>query len=332
VLTIGTFDGVHVGHLALIQRARALAASAEERGGGARGSGGEVVAMVFDPHPLSILRPECEPPRLTTFQQRRRLLESAGADRVIRVAPSEALFSQDAATFARNLAREHKPAAIVEGAAFRFGRHREGSIDTLRQLGPELGFLCEIVGPVEAVLTDHTIVTASSTIVRWLVSNGRVRDAAVVLGRPYSLGGVVVRGDRRGRTIGVPTANLQTACLVPADGVYAALARLEDGREFPAGVHVGERSTFDDHHRTVEAHLIGAPTRRQRAKEGQAGVIEGLQEYGWGIELELVAWLRDQMKFESVAALVDQMKRDCGRAAEIIAAERGRRAWQEAAS
>ncbi len=130
----------------------------------------------------------------------------------------------------------------------------------LAELGARLGFRTEVVESVEVVLNDHSIVKASSSICRWLVQQGRVRDVATVLGRPYRVGGLVMQGDRRGRTAGFPTANLAIEALPPADGVYAARATLPDGRTFPAAVNIGERPTFAGAARTFEAHLItGAP-------------------------------------------------------------------------
>jgi len=177
----------------------------------------------------------------------------------------------------------------------------------------------EVVRPVEVVLEDLTVARASSSLVRWLVRHGRARDAAAVLGRPHELRGVVVPGDRRGRTIGFPTANLRTDDLRPADGVYAAMARLEDGREFAAAVNVGSRPTFAGVEHRVEAHLLmeedggwapGSDGRSWRP-------VPGLPEYGWGLTLALVGWIRDQVRFDSPERLVEQIGRDLARMARI---------------
>jgi riboflavin kinase/FMN adenylyltransferase len=204
-LTIGNFDGVHIGHAALVHRAR-----------GEVGEGGRVVALAFDPHPAAVLAPGREPPRLTTFEQRSALLRAIGADEVVRLDPASGVLGQEAAAFLRHLAEWFAPTAIVEGPDFRFGRGRVGDVGLLQEQGRRLGFAVHTVAPVEVALTDQSIVRASSSVVRWLLSHGRVRDAAFVLGRSYELTGEVVPGDRRGRTIGVPTANLAAEQTLPA--------------------------------------------------------------------------------------------------------------------
>lgn len=304
-LTIGTFDGVHAGHRALARRARALA----DEGSG----GGRVTALVFDPHPATVVRPGGVPSRLSSFAMRERLLKEVGVDRVVRLEPTRELLSRSAAEFVEWLAGEYHPTVVVEGADFRFGRGRGGDVALLGEMGVKRGFTCDVVAPVDVVLTDHSVVTASSSIARWLVEQGRVRDAALVLGRSYAIEGTVSRGDRRGRELGFPTANIETEFLIPGDGIYAGRAVLPDGRAVAAGVHVGPRETFGDSRRVVEAHLLGVK------REAGGAAIEGLGEYGWPITLECVAWLRDPMRFESVGALVEQMRADCVRARAVVA-------------
>jgi riboflavin kinase/FMN adenylyltransferase len=157
---------------------------------------------------------------------------------------------------------------------------------------------------VEASLSDQHVVRVSSTMVRWLVQRGRMFDAATLLGRPYELIGPVVRGDRRGRTFDVPTANLDHGeCLLPADGIYAGTARHENGAAYPAAISVGTKPTFGDRPRSCEAHLIG---------------YDGaLDDYGWTLHLEIRSWLRDQIRYDDAGALVRQLKRDISRAAEL---------------
>lgn len=301
-VTIGNFDGVHLGHRALVARARAAVGD------------GRVIALAFDPHPATVLRPEAAPARLTTFEQRRSLLIEAGADEVIRLDPTPDLLALDPEPFLRRVVADHKPGVIVEGTDFCFGRARAGSIESLKGLGPALGFRAEVVEPVEVALTDQLLVTASSTIARWLIGLGRIRDAAAVLGRPYTISGVVRRGDRRGRQLGFPTANLETPLLLPADGVYAGRARLPDGRSFTAAASVGTRPTFNGLGRRLEVYLLDAPSE-------PSGAIHGLEEYGWTIEVELHAWVRDDLRFESVAGLVEQMRRDRDAAARIMGSD-----------
>jgi riboflavin kinase/FMN adenylyltransferase len=308
VVTIGNFDGVHLGHAALVRRARAIADAA--------GRSTRVVVMSFDPHPLTVLRPGAAPARLTTFERRCVLLGALGADECIRLEPTGALLGESAEEFITRVATELKPVAVVEGPDFRFGRGRAGDVAFLREAGKKLGFTMEVVSPpVEVVLDDHTVITASSTMARWLIERGRVRDAAAVFGRAYEMTGTVRQGDRRGRTIGFPTANLDAPCLAPADGVYAGLAHLPEGRAVPAAISVGTKPTFGEHARTVEAYLL----RDDGSKAWTP--IPGLPEYGWPLRLEFRHWLRDQLAFAGLGPLLDQMTKDIARTRELCTEE-----------
>lgn len=302
IITIGSFDGVHVGHAALLRRCRELAATHGDP---------RVVAMAFDPHPAVKLRPEAAPPRLTTWERRVELLKAAGADEVVRLEPTDELLGFMPDAFFERVVMPLRPTGVVEGPDFRFGKGRSGGIRTLQALGKGMGFGTHVVDPVEVALSDNTLARASSTMARWLVGHGRVRDAAIVLGRPYELVGEVVRGDRRGRTIGYPTANLKTACLSPADGVYAGLAHLDDGRTFAAAISVGTKPTFGGTERAVEAFLLAGE------QGGAWAALPGLPEYGWRVRLEFVAWVRDQARYGTLEALLEQMDRDCRRVVEL---------------
>jgi len=293
VVTIGTFDGVHVGHAALIRLARVIADRP--------GSTAHVVAMCFDPHPLTRVNPPAAPPRLTTFERRAELLGLAGADEVIRLEPTVRLLSLTPEEFIDHVVQDLKPVAIVEGPDFRFGRLRAGDVAMLESFGPKRGFEVHIASPVESVMTDCTVAAASSTLARWLVGEGRVRDAAAVLGRDYEVDGTVVKGDQRGRQLGYPTANVQTDCLLPADGVYSGVGVLPDGREIAAAISVGTKPMFDGAARVLEAHLLGRPN------------LSALPEYGWDIRVRVSHWLRDQMKFDSIDELKRQIESDCRR-------------------
>ncbi len=315
MVTIGTFDGVHRGHQALVQRARRMA----ER----TGLDVQVLAMVFDPNPMEVLRPCEAPARLSTFEQKAEWLRSAGADEVLRLEPTSALLHESPEEFVGIVRRAHGMVGVVEGPDFRFGKGRAGDVRTLTRLGGGGAFSVDVVEPVSVALNDHTIAPARSTMVRWLLNNGRVSDAARVLGRWHTVRGVVVRGDRRGRTMGYPTANIQTPCLAPADGVYAGRARLADGRVFTAAISVGSKPTFGEHARTVEAVLLGDSP--DPAADGLVGErapawapLPGLPEYGWTIDLEFAAWVRDQVRFDGLEPLLDQMARDCARISEIV--------------
>ncbi len=298
VLTVGVFDGVHLGHQALVERASRIA---EEHQGGAR-----VVALAFDPAPAAVLAPGREPPRLTTFEDRADLLLDAGADEVLRLEPTPGLLGLSPEAFVDYVLMPLRPIAVVEGPDFCFGAKRAGDVRTLAELGRQRGFRVEVVEPIEGDLDDQTMVPARSTRVRWLLEHGRVADAGRVLGRAYELAGEVLRGDQRGRTIGFPTANIRSEVMVPGDGVYACFADLGDGRAVPAAVNVGDRPTFDGIERRVEAHLIGF--------EPSAGA----PEYEWSLRLAFVSRLRDQVRFGLIEDLKAQLDRDVARAAELL--------------
>lgn len=303
VVTIGNFDGVHAGHRELIRRARSLASV----------SGAKVVALAFDPHPTSRLRPGNAPARLTTFERRAEMLREAGADEVLKLEPTDALLAMTPDEFVAMLVRDRKPVAVVEGPDFNYGKGRAGSIETLIDEGRRMGFEVEIVQPVEVALSDLSIVRASSTLVRHLIAQGRVRDASLVLGHPHEISGVVTKGDQRGRTIGVPTANIvqpsQQAVLLPAQGVYAAWARMPDGRRLAAAVNIGARPTFDAPEPRIEAHLMD-PVRGETAT--------GVPEYGWTLAIELVGWVRDTVRFSGLDALKEQLARDRVAALQLL--------------
>ncbi|MCA9290256.1 MAG: riboflavin biosynthesis protein RibF [Phycisphaerales bacterium] len=291
-LTIGNFDGVHRGHAALILGARE-----------AVGPDGSVIVLSFDPHPSAILRPHAVPARLTRFDQRREAAVALGADRVERLVPTPDFLAQTPHQFILEIVRRFNPRTIIEGPDFRFGHARSGTPDTLRQLGRDLGFETRILTPVTTDLADQSIVTVSSSMIRWLLQRGRVADAARLLGRPYVLRGTVVRGDQRGRDIGYPTANLDHGdLLLPADGIYAGTATLPDGRVHPAAISVGTKPTFaGDRPRVCETSIIGWNG--------------ALDDYGWTLDVAFHDWLREQVRYDSVDALVEQLGRDVARAA-----------------
>ncbi len=316
VITIGTFDGVHVGHAALVAAARRLADTHAAGRAGAVGSGRpSVVAMVFDPHPLTTIAPAAAPARLLSFDDKAARLRELGVDEIVRLEPCRELLDLSPEAFLDSLVVPRRPVAVVEGWDFCFGKNRTGDTNLLCTLGSGRGFATHVVEPVLVALNDHSVVRASSTLCRWLLANGRVDDAALMLGQPHALTGTVVRGDRRGRTIGFPTANLETTSLLPGDGVYAARARLADGRVLDAAVNIGERPTFAGAARTVEAHLIGGDGHRGGS---EWAALPGLPEYGWPLRLELVAFIRDQMRFAGLDALRGQLARDVVRIATTL--------------
>lgn len=293
-VSIGNFDGVHRGHAALIAAAR-----------DAVGPDGKVIAIAFDPHPSSVLPGRTPPPPLTSLDRRARLLREAGADEVRRLEPTTELLALHPEAFLGMVVDAFRPDYIVEGHDFRFGRGRFGDMALLEAAGDVLNFRALAVEGVEVELSDQTVVRASSTLARWLLARGRVEDLAAVLGRPFRLEGEINRGDQRGRTIGFPTANLHVATALPADGVYVALAHLPDGSTRTAAVNIGKRPTVDGTRRLVEACLLD--------DHGQPASLP-VNQYQWRLELDLLAWLRDQVRFPDVQALREQLARDCARA------------------
>ena len=295
VVTIGNFDGVHRGHRAVIDRARA---AADERGL-------PLVAVTFDPHPMAVLRPEHAPSMLSSLDARADLLAGAGVDHVL-VVP----FDRDVAGWSprefvdRVLVTALHAAAVVVGANFRFGHRAAGDVALLREVGAEAGF--EAVG----VELDGGPQVWSSTYVRTCLASGDVAGAAEALGRPFAVRGVVVEGDRRGRELGYPTANvpIDPAEAAPADGVYAGrLRRLDDGSTYPAAISVGTNPTFDGHReRRVESYVLDR---------------DDLELYGVEVEVSFLERLRGMVAFDSVEELLAAMTSDVEAAREVLQAD-----------
>ncbi len=287
-ITIGNFDGVHRGHAELVRSAR-----------NAVGQDGRIIVLVFDPNPMTVLRPTATPARLSTFSQRARWLREIGANDVVRIEPTREFLQQSPEQFIAACVDRWHPTVIVEGADFHFGRGRAGTIATLRESELRFGYRTEIVDSVEVALADQSLVRVSSSLVRWLLAHGRVQDVATLLGRPYEVEARIERGDQRGRTIGFPTANL-AGCehILPADGIYAGIAERIDGHAWygPAAISIGTKPTFGKHPRTCEAHLLDYD-----------GPVD---DYGWTIRLRFTHWMRDQLKYDGVDALIAQLHRD----------------------
>ncbi len=281
VVSIGNFDGVHRGHAALVARASAIAARV----------GGPVVAVVLDPHPAALLRPDRMPPKLTSLDRRAELLACAGVEFLVVVAIDREFLNLSADEFFRSLVRKKLHArGVVEGANFCFGRGREGTIETLASLCETHGLEFSIADPVYE--KGEMI---SSTRVREALAGGDLDAALVLLGHQHRIVGRVVSGDQRGRTIGFPTANLsEIEVLVPGPGVYAGFVQFENSREL-AAIHVGPNPTFDNQSADkVEVHLID-----------YTGDLYDLQ-----LTVDFVHRVRDIARFESPIALVAQLKRD----------------------
>lgn len=293
VLTIGNFDGVHRGHHALLKRARMLAAPQAAR----------VVVITFEPHPISVLRPDATPPCLTTVTHKLALLERAGADDVIVLRSHPELFAVSARGFFEQYIAVLRPRAIVEGPTFHFGRNRDGTVDRLREMASEQGMRAEIVDEVICHELPERPVINSSTI-RSALAEGRAEHANIKLGRAHRICGVVGHGESRGRTLGFPTANLDgVAELTPRHAVYAAVAQLDDGRLHLAAVNIGPQPTFEQLAPRVEAHLLEFE-----------GALSG-QKLG----LHLLCGIRPQRKFDDVDELVGQLHADVARVREMKA-------------
>lgn len=287
-VTIGNFDGVHRGHARLVRMAREAVDTVSQAG--------RVVVLSFEPHPLSVLRPRQAPPRLTDFNQRMRLLIEAGADRVVALEPTRQFLGQSAQDFITSMVQSHQPKVVIEGPDFRFGKGRAGTVDTLRQMGASHGFQTIVIDPVNATLSDHSTVVVSSSMIRWLIERGRMRDAARLLGRRYEIRGTVVVGAQQGRSLGIPTANVgQCEQMLPMDGIYAGTARRGEAA-YPAAISVGTKPTFGQHPRVCEVHLLD---------------YDGpLDDYGWDIRVSFDHWLRDQLAYADVQSLTSQITRD----------------------
>jgi riboflavin kinase / FMN adenylyltransferase len=291
VVVIGNFDGVHLGHQRVLARARE---TADERGL-------PVVAVTFDPHPMAVLRPEHAPTQLTAVERRAELLGEAGADHVLALPFDRDMASWSPEEFMQRVLVEAVHAAVVVvGANFRFGNKAAGDVATLRAYGADHGFAAD------GIPLDGGPMVWSSTYIRTCLAAGDVAGAAEALGHPYAVRGVVVEGDRRGRDLGFPTANVPTDGMtaVPADGVYAGrLRRLDTGESFPAAISVGTNPTFVPGAReiTIEAYLLD---------------FDG-DLYGQRLRLEVLARLREERRFASADELVAQIHQDIARTREI---------------
>ncbi len=280
VLTIGTFDGVHLGHRQLLQRLKALAES----------SGFLSCVLTFRNHPRLVLNPGIKLSYLTTLEERVALLKGQGIDLVIVVDFTHELSLLKASEFVALLSDYLKMKGLVVGPDFALGHRREGDIPALKRLGEGMGFW---VRPMEPAQMDKAVI--SSSVIRSLMAQGDVENASRMLGRWHSLTGLVVEGDRRGRLLGFPTANLSVDAnlAIPADGIYATWATVE-GQCYRAATCIGVRPTFGVNSRTVEAFIL----------DFQGDI------YGKPLTLEFARRLRAERAFPSVETLVEQMKLD----------------------
>jgi riboflavin kinase / FMN adenylyltransferase len=280
VLTLGNFDGVHLGHQTIfkkvIERSREIS--------------GTSIVFTFEPHPLKVLAPERSPMMLNTFHGKMKLLAAAGIDIVICANFTRAFAEQHPEDFARDvLFKQIGVREVYVGYDYAFGKGREGSIESLKEMGRTFGF---DVGVVEAVQVNDIVV--SSSAIRDLISSGCVEEAAGLLGRRYAIEGEVVHGSHRGQTLGFPTANIKIVNeLIPAHGVYAVLAHVEN-QSIEGVASIGIRPTFDAGPVSVEVYLFDFSKSL----------------YGKELEVDFVKRLRGEKKFVSADALVQQIRMD----------------------
>ncbi len=287
VVSVGNFDGLHRGHQEILRTGGELA----------RKCGGQLVAVTFEPHPLRVVAPDRAPATLTPPQEKLRCLALAGVDATLVLNSEPELLSLEPREFIeRIILPRFGPSHMVEGRSFGFGRGRSGNVDTLAQLGLDLGFETVVVPPVQFDV-DGKQERISSSLVRRLIAEGRIAAAIQCMGRRYSLFGTVAHGRGRGRELGFPTANLECGDqLIPGEGVYAAIAVLEGapGTSYAAAVSIGHTPTFEDAGLLVEAHLLD-----------YGGTLSGV-----AMRLEFLSWVRKQRKFEGPAQLAEQIERD----------------------
>lgn len=290
VATVGTFDGVHRGHWTVLREIRQRADATGRRS----------VLVTFDPHPLRIVRPEHAPLMLTTPLEKKEILAEAGLDYAVFLSFTEALSRYEPRRFVEEILVERlRVEELVIGYDHGFGRDREGDPTTLRDIGDELGFTVDVVPPV-AVGAE----AVSSSRVRRMLLEGRVSEVIEPLGRPYSIRGIVVRGEGRGKGLGFPTANLAVGerdKLIPPEGIYAVRAVLRRGT-FMGALHMGPRPTFKGSPPSVELHLLDFDR----------------DIYGEDVRVDFIERLRGIEPFTGVDALVDQIRKDVDRAREIV--------------
>jgi riboflavin kinase/FMN adenylyltransferase len=289
IVALGNFDGFHLGHQAVVGRAVARA----------RAEGRPALVATFDPHPVRHFRPDTPPFRLTTLDQRQRLFAEAGVDAMIVLHFDGDLASLSAERFiAERLHANLQVAGVVTGEDFTFGKAKSGDVRLLATRGAAHGFSAETVGPV--TLDGEPV---SSTRIREALRGGDPRTAARLLTRPFAIQGIVQHGDKVGRTIGYPTANIDMGkYLRPAYGIYAVTGRLADGRMLKGAANLGIRPTFDPPKELLEPYFFDF-----------SGDL-----YGQEIEVALVEYLRPEAKFDGLDALMAQMEQDCARARTVL--------------
>ncbi|SVC67597.1 uncharacterized protein METZ01_LOCUS320451 [marine metagenome] len=293
VVTIGTFDGIHRGHWEVFSEIRRRAEVSDSRS----------LLVTFHPHPLTIIKPDLAPLMLTTPIEKKEILAESGLDYVVFLSFTQVLAKYTPRRFVEEiLVGRIGLSELVVGYDHHFGRGRAGDVDTLRILGQELGFDVDVVEPVE---TNGTPI--SSTQIRKALLSGDMVSASEALGRPYSLRGLVVRGDQRGRALGFPTANLDVRAggegskLIPPPGIYAVRGIVRSGT-YDGALHLGPRPTFRGSPPTIELHLLDFHE----------------DVYGEEVRVDFVRYLREIEPFQSSEALIHQMREDVNQARKVL--------------
>jgi riboflavin kinase/FMN adenylyltransferase len=291
IVALGNFDGFHLGHQAVVARAVALASA----------QGRPVIVATFDPHPVRLFRPDTLPFRLTTLDQRERLFARAGADAMLVFHFDRAFAALTADQFIDLLVDGIGAAGVVTGQDFTFGSGRSGNVARLLEAGTARGFTAEALAPV----ADGEGQVISSSRIREALQAGDCATATRLLTRPFAIEGAVQHGDKLGRTIGFPTANVDMGpYLRPAYGIYAVRGLLPDGRVLDGAANLGIRPTFDPPKELLEPHFFD--------------FAESL--YDQRIEVQLIAWLRGEAKYDGLEPLIAQIAKDCDDARQILAA------------
>jgi riboflavin kinase/FMN adenylyltransferase len=303
-LSVGNFDGVHLGHQQILQAAYILA----------RQQNTSLAAMTFEPHPVAVLHPEKAPGVLTPLPLKIQLIQRQGVDYLIVLEDSASLLRLTPVEFIEKfLLKDVRPSALVEGDDFHFGSKRAGNIDILKQLSQQAGIEVVVVPPKYTLLANEQSIRVSSTTIRYMLQGGSVADAAALLGRHYRIIGGIIPGKGRGKQLGFPTLNMQPpAQIIPQQGVYAGFCVLGDGQDevclsgkrLPAVFSIGQARTFgEEHPLLIEAHLLDF-------KNGSSS--------GQWLAMDFVERIRPQYKFKTPEDLAIQISRDCTTAKQIL--------------
>ena len=304
VLTIGNFDGVHIGHQKILSAANRIAEQRQT----------ETVAMTFQPHPLSVLNPQKAPRPLMPPVFKEHLLAELGVGTLLVAESKPELLRLGVEDFVeRFILKGIRPAAIVEGEDFNFGAGRAGSVHTLEKLTESTDIEVVVVEPEKATLADGQVVEVSSTVIRGMVTEGKVANAAILLGRPYRLIGSIVPGRGKGKKLGFPTLNMKAGeQIIPADGVYAGFVEVGDSEgeicstkeKIPSVFSIGRTSTYgEDNPLLIEAHLL---------------VKDAEQVTGLLMAMDFIERIRGQQKFETEQKLSEQIRKDCEKAKQVL--------------